>query len=159
MFIDLTGQQFNKLQVLRRDGITSSGAAKWLCQCECGSSPVAVSSHKLRRGHTRSCGCLRIAKLRHGQSNTPLYMKWRSIIDRCENPCRWNYANYGGRGITMCSEWRNNVDSFLAWAHDSGYVLGMWIDRIDNNQGYSPSNCRFVDAKQSAKNRRPRRRR
>ncbi|MBI5865816.1 MAG: hypothetical protein HZB38_15195 [Planctomycetes bacterium] len=75
---------------------------------------------------------------------------------RCHVPSHEHFALYGGRGITVCAEWRDSFDSFREWANRSGYVPGLQIDRIDNSKGYCPENCRFVTAAQNCQNKRAR---
>lgn len=155
---DHAGLRYGRLTVIERDGSFSNGDAKWLCQCSCGGSKRVRASH-LNNGHVRSCGCLRIEVSRessktHGKSKTRLYSVWQSIIRRCKYPKDKAYHNYGARGIDVCEEWRNDFSNFYDWCQASGYEHGLWIDRIDNDGDYEPSNCRWVNAKESNRNRR-----
>ena len=96
----------------------------------------------------------RICKPRkHGMTNTKLYGVWSTMISRCENYNRTKYNSYGGRGITVCDEWHDSC-VFLEWALLNGYQPGLQIDRIDNNKGYCPGNCRFVTPTENSRNRR-----
>jgi hypothetical protein len=69
---------------------------------------------------------------------------YHDILRRCCDPSDKSYSRYGGRGITVCDEWRNDRNSFVRWCMANGYAPGLQIDRIDNDKGYSPDNCRFV---------------
>lgn len=93
-------------------------------------------------------------KRTHGQSKDRFYQVWNGIKQRCYNPHNKNYHNYGGRGIEVCDEWRNNFQAFYNWSMENGYKDGLQIDRIDNNLGYSPNNCRWVDKFTNNNNRR-----
>ena len=153
---DLTGQRFGRLVVIERAGSTGRGESTWLCLCDCGKNCV-VYSYKLRSGHTKSCGCLNIEATKarfatHHKRHTRLYGVWTTMIQRCINPKHNRFHRYGGRGITVCDEWRNDFQAFYDWAMATGYdecaPRGQCtIDRIDNDKGYSPDNCRWVDAK------------
>lgn len=91
----------------------------------------------------------------HGLSHEPLFNVLSKMHYRCENENHSEYKNYGGRGITVCKEWSmDNASAFIAWAMEHGYQKGLEIDRIDNNKGYSPDNCRFVTRKENTRNRR-----
>ena len=159
---DVTGQRFGRLSVIQRSGSTRSGIATWRCLCDCGRECV-VEGAKLRKGNTKSCGCLHdeVAKERmtvHGKSGTRLYAIWKAMHHRCFNPTDKNYSRYGGRGILVCDEWLHNFQAFYCWAMANGYdacaPLGKCtIDRIDNDKGYSPDNCRWVDMKVQRHNR------
>jgi len=79
----------------------------------------------------------------HGKSRSPIYNTWRGMIGRCKNPSDRYYHNYGGRGISVCTEWQD-ASTFIEWALANGWQEGLQIDRIENNKNYEPSNCRFV---------------
>lgn len=139
--IDISGQRFGRWMVLRY-----IGDKHWLCRCDCGTEkPVEGAS--LRSG--RSNGCIKChpalgARRTHGQKRTRLYNIWSGMIRRCENPREPAYPNYGGRGITVCEEWRSSFVSFRDWALAHGYEPHLTIDREDNNKGYEPSNCHWA---------------
>lgn len=154
---DLTGQRFGRLTVVNRAGSGKDRQALWLCQCDCGNNCIVYASN-LRKGHTKSCGCLQkeatsIANTTHGHRHSKLYGVWNSMIGRCHRKNNDSYPHYGGRGITVCDEW-HSFDKFLSWALEAGYKEGLSIDRVDNNRGYSPSNCRWVTMCIQANNKR-----
>ena len=124
-FKDITGKVYGRLTVIERLENDKHNQARWKCLCECGNYTVAVTS-ELNRGNVRSCGCLsrEISKkvnFKHGFKNTRLYKVWDSMKKRCYNPNSQNYKYYGGRGITMCNEWKNDFKSFHDWAFANGY--------------------------------------
>lgn len=90
----------------------------------------------------------------HGLSYEPLYQVWMNMIQRCTNPNFQSYEKYGGRGITVCPEWLDNLPAFLKWARSNSYATGLTLDREKNDQGYSPSNCRWVTRTTQQRNRR-----
>ncbi len=156
--IDLTGARFGRLVVLKQS-IGSGRGAYWLCECDCGTQKVIASSC-LRSGKTKSCGCLHdeLSAARmiqqnttHAESHTRLYGIWSDMRKRCFNKHHWAYERYGGRGITVCSEWEN-YQTFAIWAKRNGYSDDLTLDRVDNNKSYTPKNCRWVDRKTQARN-------
>lgn len=124
--------------------------------CNCGSKFKAQTS-SIKNGYTKSCGCLqkeiaRQAQTKHGLSRTPLYRTWAGIIKRTTNPNDSGYENYGGRGIIMCDEWKNDFNLFHEWAVSNGYKVGLTIDRINNDGNYEPNNCRWATSLVQAQN-------
>lgn len=91
---------------------------------------------------------------KHGKSTTKLHRVWWGIIERCCKSYNKSYTEYGGRGITVCDEWRNDFQAFYDWAMASGYNEGLTIDRINVNGNYEPSNCRWVTQSENSRNRR-----
>lgn len=150
---DLTSRRFARLVVQSRVQSTERGA-RWQCQCDCGSS-VQVDARDLRTGNTKSCGCLRREpnNLRHGHTKgvgcSRTYKSWTMMIYRCTKPDYHAFGRYGGRGITVCESWRT-FDNFLA---DMGErPPGKTLDRIENDDGYYPANCRWATPKQQRAN-------
>lgn len=158
--IDLTGQRFGRLVVIRECG-RKNGHVAWLCRCDCGVE-VVVQSCDLRSGRTKSCGCLsreQIVSLHttHGCKHEPWYNTYAAMMQRCghrEGASERILHLYRDRGITVCEEWRNSPKAFGDWLLSHGWRNGLQIDRIDNNKGYYPENCRVVTPKGNANNRR-----
>lgn len=156
--VDLLGKRIGRLVVIERAHNISHRAA-WLCLCDCGNTHV-VSSHILQRKATRSCGCLHIERmLTHGHTSRgkihPEYNVWKTMRQRCSNPNRNSYPNYGGRGIQVCARWDTSFGNFIA---DMGpRPKGYTIERIDNDDDYKPTNCKWIPLTEQWKNRRPRR--
>lgn len=149
--IDLTGQRFGRLVVIERAENAKNGKAKWLCLCDCGNNTIVLGTH-LNSGHTQSCGCIHSEVVcavmnKHGACNSRLYRIWAGMIKRTYNQQSKDFGYYGGRGITVCDSWKNDFQPFHDWAIESGYSDNLTLDRIDNQKGYSPDNCRWVTMK------------
>ena len=144
--IDLTGQIFGRWIVIGR----ASGHSKhtlWKCKCVCGTERL-IDSYTLRTGRTTSCGCSK-----DGRTKTRLYRIWIGMMDRATHFNRPRACDYVGRGITICPEWKT-WEVFRDWANNNGYNDNLSIDRIDNNKGYYPENCRWVDTHTQSRNKR-----
>lgn len=154
---NLAGQRFVRLVVLSK--CDSRYGGRWLCRCDCGEERVVYYSN-LMQGRTTSCGCLHREVLRaratHGDSRanklSATYKTWSGIKRRCNNPNEQSYAYYGARGIKVCERWERSYEAFL---DDMGpKPPGTSIDRIDNERGYEPGNCRWATQRVQTLNRR-----
>jgi hypothetical protein len=153
---NLSGQRFGRLVVASFGGAVS-GNSKWICVCDCGSISVPFAT-TLKSGKTTSCGCFRrenlsVIKRKHGASLRDEYNTWKCMISRCTNPSIQGYADYGGRGISVCKRWIDSIENFIA---DIGErpSKSHSLDRIDVDGNYEPSNCRWATAIQQQNNKR-----
>lgn len=147
---DLRGRRFSKLTAIRPTDRRVNKRVIWFCECECGGTAL-VSSSNLLNGNTTSCGCFRRTRMmKHGgASSTRAYRCWCSMLHRCENPNDKGFHRYGGRGITVCAEWHD----FETFRRDMGDPPdNRSIERINNNRGYSPDNCKWATDKEQQRN-------
>lgn len=158
---DLTGLRFGRLTVIEFSHKDEKRYYCWLCKCDCGNT-IIVRGSSLSRSNTKSCGCLMRDTSRntcikrnttHGGTGTKLYDVWQSMRGRVNNYNDKHYKDYGGRGVTVCNEWAE-YESFFKWSKKNGYKEGLYIDRINNNGNYEPSNCRWVTNKKNCNNKR-----
>ena len=157
---NLIGQKFGMLTVVSLVGKDKRGNKLWGCVCDCGNvkkHPVRAS--ELKRGTTRSCGCImhetnKRKNATHGMTGTRIHSEYKYMMNRCYCKSSHSWDNYGGRGISVCDEWKGNFLAFYQWAMENGYSDELSLDRIDVNKGYSPENCRWATAKQQSNNKR-----
>ncbi len=164
---EMDGARFGRLVVVQFDRIHNK-RRRWLCRCDCGAEK-SIDGASLRSGNTKSCGCAtREASsrratdrnLKHGARTsanpTVEYAAWQAMLQRCTRANHPAFANYGGRGISVCALWRESFENFLA---DMGpRPANRSLDRIDNDGDYKPGNCRWATYSEQMKNRRSARR-
>lgn len=152
---DTPEQKFGRLTLIERVQPVVRQGTKWLCLCDCGKEK-AVDLKSMKAGKTVSCGCYRKSghAKTHGESDTRLYQTWAGMRDRCSNTNSRAYSDYGGRGISVCEEWRTSFEVFSVWAKNNGYADRLTIERLDVNGNYCPENCTFITLQAQARNRR-----
>lgn len=152
----VAGTRFGRITIIAE---RATGSLRVLGRCDCGAEKLFFLNN-LRQGTTKSCGCLlreliTARNLRHGMTESPEFETWIGILQRCTNPNAAAYANYGGRGITVCERWRDSFENFYA---DMGpRPEGLSIDRIDNDGNYEPGNCHWATPMEQRHNQRPHR--
>lgn len=156
MTYNLTGKVFGRLTVLEPQPGKAGKELRWLCQCVCGKQTV-VRSYCLRKGSTKSCGCLLIESRYlvdhniHGYYNTPTYHTWEGMKQRCLNPNATRYREYGAKGIKVCDRWLD----FTLFLEDMGErPPDRTLDRINPFGNYEPTNCRWATKKEQQNNQR-----
>lgn len=162
-FKDLTGQKFGRLTVIRQNGFTQPNKhghrkAIWYCLCDCGNF-VDRTTDVLKKGRS-SCGCRQKEILKnmaernitHNMTHTRLYRIYKSMYGRCYYKSSQRYNAYGGRGIVMCDEWKNDKVKFFEWALNNGYSDDLTIERINVNGNYCPENCTWIPMSEQYKN-------
>lgn len=158
---DLVGAKFGRLLVLRKTNLRYHGKVCWECRCDCGTITTTTTG-SLRKGQTRSCGCLHRDGLAsrnrvHGLSHLPEYGIWESMKKRCNNPTNKAYKYYGGRGIRVCDRWSTSFEDFYS---DMGPRPSNdhTLERIDSDGDYCPTNCRWATWEEQRRNIRSNRR-
>lgn len=148
--IDLIGKIFGRWIVLSQEK-SRYGKIMWLCLCKCGNIKI-VQGSSLKSGDTKSCGCIiKEASTSFGMRGTSTHNSWAGILQRCNNPKDKSYQGYGGRGITVCERWHK----FKNFYEDMGKCPeNLSIERVDNNKGYYPANCKWATRNEQQRNKR-----
>lgn len=156
--LDITDERYGRLVGLNFIGCDKSKNTLWEFQCDCGNVTIKRLSD-VRFGKIKSCGCLHQdntveRNTKHNKSKTRTYSIWKGMKRRCLSPSRPRFKDYGRRGITVCDRWRNSYDNFLT---DMGEApINYTLERIDNEKGYSPDNCKWASYLEQSHNQRMR---
>jgi len=157
---DLIGKKINRLTILIELGKNKKGKTEFLCQCDCGEFK-AYEGRQLKSGEIKTCGnhlveFIKSANITHGDTGTRIYRIHANMLQRCGNSNDKNFSDYGGRGISVCTEWSgdNGYTIFKKWALDNKYDDSLSIDRVDVNGDYEPNNCRWASNEAQQRNKR-----
>lgn len=155
---DLKNNKIGKLFVAELSKKDKHNKYVWKCICECGNISY-VTTGDLLSGKVKSCGCLKRENTikiftTHNKTHTKIYNTYNNMKQRCYNKKSPKYKYYGGRGITICEEWKNDFEKFYNWSVNNGYKENLTIDRINVNGDYEPNNCRWVTQKTQSVNKR-----
>ncbi|ABK45339.1 conserved hypothetical protein [Magnetococcus marinus MC-1] len=164
--LNMVGKVIGRLVVLSPFN-TSKPGRHWKCRCECGFETIQSTSklnEAVKKGKNIGCKCAREASIlkaakaavqilrKHGLNHSKLHWMYDNMMKRCYRPETNRYERYGGRGIGVCQEWRDDRSAFYTWALEQGWEVGLSIDRIDVDGDYTPTNCRFIPIERQASN-------
>lgn len=154
--VDFIGRKLGQLTILSKCEPSHTGHTCFMTKCDCGNYKKVVA-YRLLNGTTQSCGCKK--KLldenrfkTHALSKHPLYSVWLNMNRRCDYEKGNRFYRYGGRGITVCDQWKKNFVAFYEWSVNNGWAVGLELDRRENSGIYEPSNCRYVTREVNANN-------
>lgn len=150
--LDLSGTRFGIINIISRNGTSNNGKSTWNCKCDCGTEWVAIGANIIN-GRTKSCGCTNIGNTKHNMSKLNEYNIWCDMKARCYNKTNKSYNLYGGRGITVCNEWK---DDFIKFLDDIGSrpSKNYSLERIDVNGNYCNENVIWATQKDQNNNKR-----